>query len=370
MTSVLPVNSTPLEVALDEAGDARFETLYPGADAIAGWRWTCPRASLFPWLIWEYGLGAMSPYLPTLSCAVYYGVAWERLRGTHAAVARGLEFIDYDGTIIDPPARRTAWADFQIALGRVRDAEADLPRIAGVIDLSRPARSRLRRGYAAYDVPAAELSWTRLGRSIIGDDSGVRPDAAGPKWSFGRDHEAEATLTEAELTGLGVWIPGGTDPVTWEDLTFPWTDIVGAWTDLGSDTARRATMASALAARGAYIALYDAEGEMIGARRCRACRPVAFGDTYEIAGGTWSPDVAGTRLYIEARTGWGDGSGQTAVEAAVLFGAAPADTSRPGQLWCAPSEISAPYAAVARHAVSIPLGDTVRDRVALLADFT
>ncbi len=370
MTSVLPANSTPLELALDEADDARFELIYPGADAIAGWRWVNPQSQLLPWLVWEHGLGALSPYVPNLYNLINEGLRWQRLRGTHAAMSMGLDFIGYAGEVIDPPVRRRAWADYQIELDRVRDAETDLPRIAGVAALSQPVRSLQRRGYHGWDIPAAETSWTRLGFSILGDDSGVRPDPDGPKWSFGRDHEAAVTLTEAELTALGVWIPGGGAPVTWADLTVPWTDIVGTWADLDSDAARRATMASALASRWAYVALYDDQGAMIGARRCKACHAVEFGDTFEILGGTWAPSDTGTRLYVEARTGWGDGTGRTAASAAILFGAVPSDPTRPGQIWCGPGEITTLYAACAQHAVAIPLGDTVRDRVAVLIDFT
>ncbi|MBL6431668.1 MAG: hypothetical protein HPM95_13040 [Alphaproteobacteria bacterium] len=63
-------------------------------------------------------------------------------------------------------------------------------------------------GVRGHDVPAAEASWTRASACILGDNSGVHlPETNsldGPKWSFGRSYPFAVTLSETELTSLGI----------------------------------------------------------------------------------------------------------------------------------------------------------------------
>lgn len=131
-TTLVPSNSTPLERALDLTGAGVVAGLEPAADAIAGWKIVNPQPALAPWLTYEYSLGPLSPYVPNLYDLLDDGIRWERLRGTHAGMAMGLGFVGYSAEIVDPPARRLAWADYQLDLDRVRDDEADLVPIDGV----------------------------------------------------------------------------------------------------------------------------------------------------------------------------------------------------------------------------------------------
>lgn len=378
MTSLLPTNATPLESALDLTGADIAGRIAPGIDAVPGWKIVNPQPPLAPWLVYEYGLGALSPYVANVFDLLEDGIAWERLRGTHAGMARGLGFVGYSAELVDPPARRLAWADYQLDLDRVRDSETDLVRIAGIAGLSQPARSMFRRGVHGYDIPAAEASWTRLSGSIVGDDSGVHVQStggkAGPKWSYGRSHEAEVTLSQAELEALGIWIAGGgAGDLSWADLPIAWSAIADSWQDLGSAGARVRQMAAALATFPVYLGFYTgiAGGTLIGARRCRTFAQVQpSGGTWEIAGQSWAPGAGGEALAAIALTGFGDGATKWARSVALLVGAAPLDPLSPGKLWLGPGEIHTPFPPVGRTPVDIRMGETVRERVALLVRFT
>jgi hypothetical protein len=375
-TTLVPSNSTPFERALDLTGAGVIAGLEPAANAITGWKLD-PQPALAPWLIYEYGLGALSPFVPNLYDLLGDGIAWERLRGTHGGMAMGLGFVGYSAELVDPPARRLAWADYQLTLDRVRDEAADLARIDGIARLSQPARSKFRRGVCGYDVPAAESAWTRLSGAILGDDSGRHIEATGgrggPKWSFGRSHDAVVTLSEAELETLGIWIEGdGSGAITWDDLNQPWATVNDTWAELGEAGARLRQLASALGSRAAWLGLYRDDGSMIGARRCLAFAQAvpAAGGPYEGAGQTWAPHPDGSSVIAIARTGFGDGAGDVVSEIALLVDAWPADPAKPGKLWLAPDEIEAPVPPVGRTPVSVTLGETVRDRFALLVGFS
>ncbi|ADZ72400.1 phage protein gp27 [Polymorphum gilvum] len=376
--SLLPSNATALECGIDLAGADLAARIAPGVDAIPGWKLVNPQPALAAWLVYEYGLGALSAFIPNVFDLLEEGIRWERLRGTHAGMAAGLGFVGYSADLVDPPARRLAWADYRLTLDRVRDEEGDLARIAGIARLSQPARSQFRRGVHGYDVAAAEASWTRLSDCMVGDDSGVHVEAtdglAGPKWSFGRAHEAEVTLSQAELEALGIWIDDdGSGSLSWSDLPVAWSTVTNTWSELGSAGARVRQMAAALAARGAYLGFYDTGGALIGARRCRCfaqVAPAGAAGLYGVLGHGWSPGATGEALAAIALTGFGDGDGARAVEAALLVAATPLDPATPGKIWLGPGEIHTPHAPVGRTSVDIRFGKTVRERIGLLVRFT
>ena len=57
-------------------------------------------------------------------------------------------------------------------------------------------------------------------------------------------------------------------------------------------------------------------------------------------------------------------------EVALLVDARPADPNRPGTLWLSPDEIEAPVPPVGRTPISVTLGETVRERIAVIAGFS
>ena len=87
MTSdhLLPPNATALERSLSLSTDL-LTRLGGETEPLKGFK-TDPSDSLLPWLIWEYGLGELLPYLPDPRRAIAEGIRWQRLRGTPAAPA-------------------------------------------------------------------------------------------------------------------------------------------------------------------------------------------------------------------------------------------------------------------------------------------
>ncbi len=175
MTAVdlLPQNATLWERSVSAAIDP-LNKLVPAYEAVRYGDVVMPPQFL-PFRIWELGLGELSPYVPGLYQLIEQGVRWQRIRGTPASVAMGLNWIGYAGTLEYAPHWRNHWNQTQIHLARIRDADIpDLKRISGIINLSLPFRSDFHRGFRDYDVRAVESDGSRLDGTMLDDHSGVR----------------------------------------------------------------------------------------------------------------------------------------------------------------------------------------------------
>lgn len=360
---LLPQNSTALEQAFSLASSPSGR-LDPPVTVMRGIKLVGTPPTWLPFLIYEYGLGELSPYVPNLYSLISDGIDWQRVRGTPKAVAKGLGWLGYTGAIEEAPLRRARWHLFQLGLGRMRDAEVpDLERIEAVTQLSVPLRSHFWRGFRTYDVRAAEYGWKGWSNSIWSDDSGVRIRDGGAKWSFGRVYDHDHEMTQSELTALGVWEPavGGTPP-TWASLNVPWPNT--RWVE-SSVEERRNTIIGGLAPRTAWATFIDASGAVIGHRRARCWqRVVAGGASAPYQVGSAPLAVAGasaTGLYFEAMTDFGDGFGHTAAKWQIRLGATLVDSSRPGLLWAEPAELTGGIVA-AEKTETIEFGRTVRER--------
>lgn len=364
--SLLPSNATPIEVALDLTGDPAPK-INPALTSVSGWKLSLQPASVRPYLVHEYGMDVLQPFVGSNADILALRRPWCEVRGTHEAVYQGLNVVGYSGQLKDPPARRLAWAEFQIDLDRVRDDRADLDRIAGMVDLSIPERSFFRRAVHGYDVPAAEGSRTRLSGSMFSTDSGVRLKSKGPKWSFGRSYQASHTLTEADLTALGIWIPEVAGQ-NWVDMTFPWVSANFKWSD-DAELSRRVALAQGMEAKPVWLRFADAANQTIGFRKaiCRgveqALEGYAFGEDH-LAPSLDNP--AGVHVF--ARTDFGDGFGSEAASVSVLFDAAVTDATKPGKLWLAPSGLAGGVE-IAAQPISILFGETVREHVQFFLRF-
>jgi hypothetical protein len=363
---LLPDNISPKHVALANA-TYLMPDLVPGVEYISGWKFSRQPPDLRPFLVDEYGLAVLVPYLSSYAEVLARGLPWARVRGTHSAVAQGLDMVGYSGAIQDPPARRLAWADFQIDLDRVRDERGDLPKIAGIVDLSIPERSVFRRGVHGYDVPAAEGARTRLSGSILGDDSGVRIDGKGPKWSFGRAYRYSYDLTEADLTALGIWIPEIASPF-WIDMDFEWATADIFWSD-DTERARRVSLAAGMESQPCWLRFAGAGNQTIGYRRA-VCRGVEQGLTgYVFGADFFEPSLVNPLgVHVFARTGFGDGYGSEAAAVSIVFGADATDQSKPGQLWLGPAGLTGGVE-IASQPISILFGETVREYVQFFLRF-
>lgn len=180
---LLPANATPLEQALSLATDTLTRLALP-EDAIRQFK-TDPSDPLLPWLIWEYGLGELLPYLPEPRRAIAEGILWQRLRGTPAALSTALSWIGMSATVEQEPPG-VHFAEFQFDPGQVLDDDGAIANLIAIARLSAPARSRLSRIYHGWDLRRLVLDESRLGEALLSDHSGVFWRDGQTKLSFGR----------------------------------------------------------------------------------------------------------------------------------------------------------------------------------------
>ena len=180
---LLPANATPLEQALSLATDPLSPLALP-ADAIRQFK-TAPTDPLLPWLIWEYGLGELLPYLPEPRRAIAEGILWQRLRGTPAALSTALSWIGMRATVEQEPPG-VHFAEFQLDPGQVQGSDTAIANLIAIARLSAPARSRLSRLYHGHDLRRVVLDESRLGEALLSDHSGVFWRDGQTKLSFGR----------------------------------------------------------------------------------------------------------------------------------------------------------------------------------------
>jgi hypothetical protein len=329
-----------------------------------------PAPEWLPYLAAEYGLGELIPYVPDLAQLIAVGPAWQRKRGTPAAIATGLGWVGYAATLEWALPRRRRWHLWQMKLSRLPDTERpDLDRIDGIASLSDDATSHFWRGYRGYDVRPAESGNRRWGSAMWGASSGVRIRGRGALWSFGRRLDVDRVATQADLTALGAWIPPAGTSDLWADMSLPWVTADYLWAVPGA-AARRLAIASDLAGRKWHLVFRDAGGVMIGA--CRAIRhAVAEAPTgaYRIGPGRWSPSPTPTAALIRATSPFAvPAAGRVVASIGIVSGAALSDGVPPGRHWLTPDEIdlSAGTEIIITTGLALPLAATIREIVTIL----
>ncbi|OCC05114.1 hypothetical protein BA190_09365 [Labrys sp. WJW] len=366
---LLPPASPPLGKAISLASDI-YGLVDPNVTALRGLKLGNPPPSFLPYLIYEYGLGELSPYVPSLYQLIREGIQWQRVRGTPAAIFMGLGWLGYGGTLEEEPTWRRRWNRFQIQLDRVRDHDLpDLERIDGIVSLSPPVRSKFSRGFAGYDVRAFVTSKSKASNAIYSDNSGVTLPGIGAKWSFGRNYDFTRALTQAELTALDAWIPPVDEGGPWGSDNNLWVDEDFVWS-VPAAQARRNAIAEAVTAYQPWLRFDDADGNPIGFRRA-VIHPVAVSSAgeYQVGASKWTTlTTTPTAMVLRARTDFGDGSGSAAASVAPVFGGGPAVGLKPGLMWLTPDQFSGGIP-LAGSAVSIPFGLTVRERCTFLLTF-
>lgn len=194
--SILPGNSTDLEKHLERTVDfGKFEApldLLGRAklDAID---------SYVPFLIWEYGLGELLPYLKDPKRALSEGILWQRLRGTPQSLVIALEWIDFEA-VIEQEETGMKFAEFMLDTGKVIRDPSIIPDVLALADLSSPARSRLSRIYNGYDIRRLKLSEGpkgELNHHMLSDYSGVHSD--GIRISFGETFKGHVVLANPDV---------------------------------------------------------------------------------------------------------------------------------------------------------------------------
>ena len=201
--SLLPSNATELERDLSISMDS-LERLPTAGQLIRSSKRQNIPDSVVPWLIYEYGLGELLPFLTDPRTAIADGVLWQRLRGTPESFRIALGWIGNTGTIEESEAGTIRWSQYQLGLAQ---APADLSQTDSVVELSRlssPVRSSLFRIYGGYDHRRFWLDDTLLSSgSWLADHTGVYLREDWPQLSFGREHRSSLDFFVGRDGALG-----------------------------------------------------------------------------------------------------------------------------------------------------------------------
>ncbi len=204
MSGLLPANTSDFEKAIVDSTDL-LGKLGPDADLISRFK-SAPNDPVLPFLIWEYGLGELQPYLGNPGTIIREGLRWQRLRGTPQALRLAFSWIGQELTIEEE--RWAHWASYQLGLPQIGDPEA-LQRILHLAKLSQPARCRLwriytkivdRRPIVLSEGPILGDGWLSLYSGIPFEGS-FEADSAGVLLSFGARHQVQAAPYTAQSKG-------------------------------------------------------------------------------------------------------------------------------------------------------------------------
>lgn len=370
MTSLLPSNAGHFERAIEAAHAERWTRMGGAVPAITTAKEN-PPPSFLPFLVWEFGLGMLTPYVDNLYGVIDEGVRWHRIRGTYAGVRKGLGFVGVTATLEPAWYGRAWWNSNQLRFDELPENDSPLlERIEGITRLSLPFRSDLRRGVYAYDIEPLQGDHSRLDDTHLDVESGVRLHDGGTLWSFGRTAEVEHDLTETEGTAIGNWIAipseGG---IPWGTATYPWGSAQFGWAD-NPLTQRRRLMAAWFPAQAIYLLLKAADDQVIGYRKARSVHAVStqFGGVLSFSGSAYSPSDDGDIAYIEAMTDFGDADDVEVASVSVVTSLALADGVPAGRLWLRAQDVTA-ATAFGETAITLPLRKTVRDRIKYLVRF-
>lgn len=184
---LLPPNATQLERDFSRSTSG-LERVGPSVPIIRTAKRTNIPDSVVPWLIYEYGLGEILPFLGNNQRrALEEGVLWQRIRGTPDAVRIALSWIGVTGLVEESEGGSSRWAEYQLGLAAATSGEQIIDDIVGVTRISSPVRSRLQRIYAVYDFRRFVLDDSLLSDGgMLSDHSGVRPRPDWPQISYGQ----------------------------------------------------------------------------------------------------------------------------------------------------------------------------------------
>lgn len=146
------------------------------------------------WLVWEYGLEELLPYLSDPRTVLTDGLQWQRIRGTPGSLVMAHGWLGLSSSVSEEPGDTRHWFEYQIDPGAIPDP-VPLAKLVGLSRLSAPVGTRLSRVFHGYDMRRArfdECAWSD--GSIYSDHSGVWDPVLGVDLSFGRTHTAAAEL--------------------------------------------------------------------------------------------------------------------------------------------------------------------------------
>ncbi|UNF39098.1 phage tail protein [Bartonella krasnovii] len=365
--TLLPTNATEFERRLADVCD--FHQDVDGAICGISRSKLITRPPRFlPWLIEEYGLGELTPYVPNLYDLLDQGLEWQRIRGSVAAIDRGLQWLGLSVHFTPAWTERAWWNSFQLEFDHLPE-RGNLEAIEAIVDLSKSLRSDFRRGVTGYDEGAAESNMSQLDDSMLDFESGIRLKAGGTLFSFGRTTEINHVLTKEEGKLIGNWIDDFDEELSWEHIDYLWDLANFPWCSVKKHE-RDILMAKWFQNRSLYLALRDPDNVLIGFRRCYAVAPVeqALEGVYSHCGNKFSPSKTGTMLFLAARTDFGDVEDKHAASVSLLVHGTVAEQTPPGKLWCNKGELKGGVE-ILKTPVDIPLRADVREQFKILLRF-
>ncbi|WP_273724381.1 phage tail protein [Bartonella sp. AU18XJBT] len=365
--SLLPTNATEFEKRLADACDFH-QDIDGSVLGISRAKLITRPPRFLPWLIEEYGLGELTPYVPNLYDLIDQGLAWQRIRGSLAAIEMGLRWLGISACFQPAWTGRAWWNSFQLYFDSL-PKQSSLKAIEAITDLSKSLRSDFRRGVAGYDVQALEANMSRLDHSMLDFESGVRLTAGGTLFSFGRTTEIECVLTREEGKLIGNWIDDGDEELSWNQIDYPWDLANFPWCSVKKHE-RDILMAEWFQNRPLYLALRDANNTLIGFRRCYAVAPVeqVLEGVYNHCGNRFNPSPTGTLLFLAARTDFHDVEDKQAASVSLLVHGSLTQQTPPGKLWLGAHELRGGVE-ILKTPVNIPLRADVREQFKILLRF-
>ncbi len=199
--TILPPNATQLQRDLEVANDIGFD-IEKALQSIKDIKSDPPPQILY-WLIWEYGLGEILPYISDLNKLILDGLKWQRKRGTGDSLKMALSWINVDEVEIEQEPPGLYFYQYQLKFQEIPRLKT-VDQIHHLAELSAPVRARLARLYnEEYDKRILVLSKGTFGQ-FLSDYSGYR--YGNLRLSFGRGHKSKISFSEVQSYGFRTYI--------------------------------------------------------------------------------------------------------------------------------------------------------------------
>ena len=148
---LLPVNASQLEVDLDSLFDADGAISH-AANKVRTAKLVDIPESFIPWLVYEYGLEDIMPWLDDRRLALREGVRWQKIKGTPASLLIALGWGGFQPKAVEQEVTGRHFYQFQLETGdspyRVTELRTTIEALAR---LSAPLRSRLSRVFNEHN---------------------------------------------------------------------------------------------------------------------------------------------------------------------------------------------------------------------------
>lgn len=172
--ALLPPNVTSLEQDLVNTSIGPFDELLQILPTLRNFKYGNTPDDLLSFLIDEYKLGELSPYIQDPRQIIRDGIIWRRKQGTQGAVCLALSWIDRDE--IDELLENTKWwhwTNVELRMGEICDFQ-DVIDAVNLTRLSLPARATLARVWSGEDFPMMVLNeCSFLNESLLNKPGGV-----------------------------------------------------------------------------------------------------------------------------------------------------------------------------------------------------